>query len=66
MLLNFADNEPNKYLPADEIEKHFGKEVTVLGYLDTSKPVRTIRMILYFHTFINATQATGLTLYSFL
>jgi hypothetical protein len=46
---------PNRNLPADEIEKHLGKEVNVLGYLITTKPVRTIKNdTMYFHTFIDA------------
>ncbi len=50
-----VDDDPAKYLPANEIEKHLGKEVNVLGYLVTTKPVRTIRNdTMYFHTFIDA------------
>ncbi len=42
-------------MPAHEIEKHLGEEVMVLGYLVTSKPVRTIKQeIMFFHTFIDA------------
>ncbi len=45
---------PNKYLRADEIEKHLGKEVSVWGYPVTSKPVHTIKNeTIYFHTFID-------------
>lgn len=54
-VFELADDDPNKYLPADEIEKHLGKEVNVLGYLITAKPVQTIkREMMYFHTFIDA------------
>lgn len=46
---------PNTHEPADEIEKHLGKEVNELGYLITTKPVRTINNdTMYFHTFIVA------------
>ena len=45
----------NKYIPAKEIENHLGKEVNVLGYLITTKPVHTIKdETMYFHTFIDA------------
>ena len=54
-VFELVDDDPNKYLPADEIEKHLGKEVNVLGYLITTKPVRTIKNeTMYFHTFIDA------------
>ena len=49
------DDDPNKYLPAKDIEKHLGKEVNVLGYLFITKPVCTIKNdTMYFHTFIDA------------
>ena len=54
-VFELADDDPGKYLPADEIEKHLGKEVTVLGYLITSKPVHTVKHeTMFFHTFIDA------------
>jgi DNA polymerase III alpha subunit len=54
-VFELVDEDPNKYLPADEIAKHLGKEVNVLGYLITTKPVRTIKNdTMYFHTFIDA------------
>jgi DNA polymerase III alpha subunit len=54
-VFELADDDPNKYLWANEIEKHLGKEVNVLGYLITTKPVRTIKNdTMYFHTFIDA------------
>lgn len=54
-VFELADDDPNNYLPADEIEKHLGKEVHVLGYLITTKPVQTIKKeMMYFHTFIDA------------
>ncbi len=39
-VFELADDDPNKYLPADEIEKYLGKEVNVLGYMITNKPVQ--------------------------
>ena len=54
-VFELVDDDPNKYLPADKIEKHLGKEVNVLGYLITTKPVRTIKNdTMYFHTFIDS------------
>ncbi len=53
-IFELADDDPNKYLPPHEIEKHLGKEVSVLGYLITTKPVQTIKKeMMYFHTFID-------------
>jgi DNA polymerase-3 subunit alpha len=42
-VFELADEDPNKYLPADEIEKHLGMEANILGYPITTKPVRTIK-----------------------
>jgi len=54
-VFELVNDDPNKYLPADEIEKPLGKEVNVLGYLVTTKPVCTIKNdTTYFHTFIDA------------
>jgi len=54
-VFELADDDLNKYLPANEIEKYLGREVNVLGYLVTTKPVRTIKNdTMYFHTFIDA------------
>ncbi len=54
-VFELVDDDPAKYPPAGEIEKHLGKEVNVLGYLITTKPVRTIKNdTMYFHTFIDA------------
>lgn len=54
-VFELVDDDPNKHLPANKIEKHLGKEVNVLGYFITTKPIRTIKNdTMYFHTFINA------------
>ncbi|MEJ7829007.1 MAG: DNA polymerase III subunit alpha [Segetibacter sp.] len=54
-VFELVDDDPNKYMPADEIEKQLGKEVNVLGYLITTKPVHTVKNeTMYFHTFIDA------------
>src|SRR5919112_1735863 len=54
-VFELVDDDPNKYMCANEIEKHLGEEVMVLGYLITSKPVRTIKNdTIFFHTFIDA------------
>ncbi|HVK98009.1 MAG TPA: hypothetical protein VM368_09330, partial [Flavisolibacter sp.] len=50
-----VDEDLTSYVPANEIERFLGKEVKVLGYLVTSKPVFTIKKeTMYFHTFIDA------------
>jgi hypothetical protein len=50
-----ADVDLTQYLPAAEIENHLGKDVVVLGYLITSKPVHTVKNeTMFFHTFIDA------------
>ncbi len=44
-----------KYLPSLQLPQHLGKQVTVLGYLVTSKPSRTAKgETMFFHTFIDA------------
>jgi hypothetical protein len=54
-VFELVDDDPNTYMPANEIEKHLGEEVMVLGYLVTSKPVRTVKQeTMFFHTFIDA------------
>jgi DNA polymerase-3 subunit alpha len=54
-VFELVDDDPGRYLPAASIEKQLGKEVMVMGYLITSKPVHTIRKeTMYFHTFIDA------------
>jgi DNA polymerase-3 subunit alpha len=54
-VFELVDDDPGRYLPAVAIEKQLGKEVMVMGYLVTSKPVHTIRKeTMYFHTFIDA------------
>ena len=50
-----ADDDLTNYIPAADVEKYLGKEVSVLGYLITSKPVHTVKNeTMYFHTFIDA------------
>jgi DNA polymerase-3 subunit alpha len=52
MLVN---DELGRYIPATDIHLHHGKEIEVLGYLVTSKPVYTVKKeTMYFHTFIDA------------
>ena len=53
-VFELADDNLDQYMPANEIAQHLGKEVAVLGYLITSKPVHTIKHeTMYFHTFID-------------
>ena len=52
---DLVDDNPDNYIPAIDLDKHLGKEITVLGYLITSKPSRTIHNeTMFFHTFIDA------------
>ena len=44
-VFELVDDDPAKYLQADEIERHLGKEVNVLGYLITTKLVRTLTRV---------------------
>lgn len=54
-VFELADDDLTTYTPAAEIGNHLGKEVTVLGYLITSKPVNTVRNeTMCFHTFLDA------------
>jgi DNA-directed DNA polymerase III PolC len=54
-VFELADDDLSQYTPAAEICNHLGKEVTVIGYLITSKPVNTIRNeTMCFHTFLDA------------
>ena len=54
-VFELADDDLSKYIPANEIQNHLGKEINVLGYLITTKPVHTIKNEnMYFHTFIDA------------
>lgn len=49
-----VDDDVTKYLPAKDIGAHFGKEVTMLGYLITTKEVRTTKNeMMFFGTFID-------------
>lgn len=53
-VFELVDDVVQKYIPAAEIENCLGKEITVLGYLITSKPVHTIKHeTMFFHTFID-------------
>lgn len=50
-----VNDDPGNYVAATDLDKHFGKEIIVLGYLITSKPSRTIHNeTMFFHTFIDA------------
>jgi DNA polymerase-3 subunit alpha len=50
-----VNEDPLQYVAAGDLEKNLGKQVTVLGYLITSKSSRTIRNeTMHFHTFIDA------------
>lgn len=49
-----VDDDVTHYVPAINIGEHLGKDIKMLGYLITTKPVRTIKNeIMYFGTFID-------------
>jgi DNA polymerase-3 subunit alpha len=50
-----ADDDPSKYISADDMNKHLGQHITMMGYLITHKPVRTIKGdTMCFGTFLDA------------
>ena len=50
-----ADDEPGKYIAAGEMPKYLNQTITMMGYLITYKPVRTIKGdTMCFGTFIDA------------
>ena len=54
-VFELVDDDTAEYLPASQLEQNLGKQVKVLGYLITSKPVHTVKKeTMYFHTFIDA------------
>ena len=54
-VFDLVDDEIARYTPSSQLESFLGKEVTVLGYLITSKPVHTVKNeTMFFHTFIDA------------
>jgi len=54
-VFELADDDLSKDVPAAEISNHLGKEVLVLGYLITSKPVNTVHNeTMVFHTFLDS------------
>ena len=54
-VFDLVDDDPANYTGAADLESYRGKEVKMLGYLITSKPVGTIKgERMYFHTFIDA------------
>jgi DNA-directed DNA polymerase III (polc) len=54
-VFELVNDDPSGYLPAAFLETQVGKEVNVLGYLITTKPVNTVKNeTMYFHTFIDA------------
>jgi DNA-directed DNA polymerase III PolC len=54
-IFELVREDPANFLPADELCHHAGKEVSVLGWLVTSKPVNTVSgQTMHFHTFLDA------------
>jgi len=53
-VFELVKEDPQNYLPARELPQYLGKEVSVLGWLVTSKPVNTItNQPMHFHTFLD-------------
>jgi DNA polymerase-3 subunit alpha len=54
-VFELAMEDPLNFLPARELSLYPGQQVSVLGYLITSKPVNTItNEIMHFHTFLDS------------
>ena len=54
-VFELVNEDPSKFLPARELSSFPGKQVSVLGYLVTSKPVNTVtNEIMHFHTFLDS------------
>ncbi len=54
-VFDLVDANISLYVEAKNIKNYIGKKVCVIGFLITSKPVRTIKQeTMYFHTFIDA------------
>ena len=53
-VFELVNENPINFLPATELPANLGKEVSVLGWLVTSKPVNTSdRQTMHFHTFLD-------------
>ncbi|MBC7902644.1 MAG: DNA polymerase III subunit alpha [Gemmatimonadaceae bacterium] len=53
-VFDLADRGEKTFIAARDMEKWLGKEINMLGYLVTSKPVHTIKNeTMFFHTFID-------------
>ncbi|HYF30437.1 MAG TPA: DNA polymerase III subunit alpha [Chitinophagaceae bacterium] len=54
-VFDLVDEDPRQYVSAAELKNHVGKDVTILGYHITHKPIRTIKgETMSFGTFIDA------------
>jgi DNA polymerase III alpha subunit len=53
-VFELVKEDPLNFLPANDLPQNLGKEVSVLGWLVTSKPVNTItNQTMHFHTFLD-------------
>jgi DNA polymerase-3 subunit alpha len=53
-VFELVDDDVTQYIPAKDIGDHSGKEIKMLGYLITTKQVRTVKNdMMYFGTFID-------------
>jgi len=54
-VFDLSKEDPGMFLSAQDIPQYVGKQVSVLGYLVSSKPVNTVtREIMHFHSFLDA------------
>ena len=54
-VFDLVDDDVSQYVSAARIGEHLGRDVKVLAYLVTTKPVRTVKNdVMYFGTFIDA------------
>jgi DNA-directed DNA polymerase III PolC len=54
-VFDLSKEEPLKFLPARELAKYLGQQVSILGWLVTSKAVNTVTQeIMHFHSFLDS------------
>ncbi len=54
-IFELVQEDPLNFTPARELPNYLGKEVSILGWLVTSKPVNTVsNQMMHFHTFLDS------------
>jgi DNA polymerase III alpha subunit len=54
-IFELVQQDPLNFIPAGELPDCLGKEVSILGWLVTSKPVNTVsNQMMHFHTFLDS------------